>query len=262
MRVPFWRSVYSEWLKGRRSLASWLVLGGGLLVPGILLAILLRQRRSLGTLYRGEVFWEQLWNQAWQSLAVLLLPMGVIVLTSLVTQLEHRHNGWKQVHATPQSDLAVFGAKLLVVLVMLAQVFVVLNVGLWLAGTVPPLVYREVAFASEPFPLGAFAERSFDFYVDVLPIVAAQFLLGLQSRNVLLPIGVGLGVWTVAITALSWKYNYLIPYGYVAMDFLSETGGMNVSRALPASLMTLGLVVSGVTVLVAFVLFVARRERG
>jgi lantibiotic transport system permease protein len=259
--VPFWRSVHSEWLKGRRSLAAWLVLGGGLLVPGVLLAIRLGQRRALGSTYRSEVFWEQLWNQAWESLAVLLLPTGVIVLTSLVTQLEHRHNGWKQVRATPQSDLAIFGAKLLVVLVRLAQVFVVLNVGLWAVGVVPPLVFRELSFAAEPFPLAAFAARSLDFYVDALPIVALQFLLGLHCRNVLLPVGIGLGLWTVATTGLGWTYNYVLLYAYPGMDFLSETGG-RVGRSLPASLGVVALTAFGAITVVAYALFVARRDRG
>jgi lantibiotic transport system permease protein len=260
-RVPFRRSVRSEWLKGRRSLASWLVVGGALLVPAILLAVRLRQRRTLGALYRGEVFWEELWNQAWESLAVLLLPMGVIVLTSLVTHLEHRYNGWKQVRATPQSDVAIFAAKLVVVLAMLAQWFVLLNVGLWLVGVVPPLLFEELPMPAEPFPLAAFAARSLDFYVDALPVVGLQFLVALRSRNVLVPVGVGLGAWTVAMTALAWRYNFLLPHGYVAMDFLSETGG-RVSRELPAPLGAVALAAFGATTLLAYAHFAAARDRG
>jgi len=261
MRIPFWRSVASEWLKGRRSLAAWLVVGGGLLVPAILLAIRLRQRSALPALYRGAAFWEQVWSQAWQSLAVLLLPTGLIVLTSLVTQLEHRYDGWKQVRATPQSDLAIFGAKLLVVLVMVAQFFVVLNVGVWLVGVVPPLLFPELPFAAERFPLAAFAARSLDFYVDALPIVALQFLLGLRSRNVLVPVGIGLGVWTVATSALSWRYGYVFPYAYVAMDFLSESSSA-VGGALPAPLGAVALVAAGATTAVGYALFATTEDRG
>jgi hypothetical protein len=261
MRVPFWRSVYGEWLKTRRTLASWLVAGGALLVPAILLAVRLRQRRTLGALYRGEVFWEELWHQAWESLAVLLLPMGTIVLTSLLTHVEHRYDGWKQVRATPQPDLAVFGAKLLVALAMLAQGFVLLNVGLWLVGVVPPLAFPELAFPAEPFPLAAFAARSVDFYVDALPIVALQFLVALRSRNVLVPVGAGLAAWTVAMTALGWRYNFLLPHGYLAMDFLTESGG-RVSRDLPAPLGVVALTAFGAASVGAYALFAAARHRG
>ena len=261
VHVPFWRSLYGEWLKQRRSLAGRLVVGGGLLVPAVLLAVRLRQRRELPALYVSEVFWEQLWNQAWESLAVLFLPLGVIVLTSLVTQIEHRHNGWKQVHATPQSDLAVFGAKLCVVLALLAQLFVVLNVGIWLAGTVPPLLFPELSVAPEAFPLGAFAARSADYYVDVLPIVALQFLLGLLSRNVLVPVGVGLGLWTVATVGLSWHHNYVLLYGYAAMDFYAETGA-RVGRSLPADVGVVALAAFGVTTAAGYAIFAARAERG
>lgn len=261
MRVPFWRSVQSEWLKGRRSLASWLVVGGAMLMPAVLLIVRLRQRSTLRALYRGEVFWEELWNQAWESLAVFVLPMGAIVLTSLVAQVEHRYQGWKQVRATPQSDRAIFSAKLLVVLAMLAQSFVLLNVGLWLVGVVPPLVFRELAFPAEAFPAAAFAARSLELYVDALPAVALQYLLALRSRNVLVPVGVGLGLWIVATTALAWRFNFLFPHGYAAMDYLTETGG-RVSRALPAPLAVVALAAFGAITVAAYALFARSRERG
>lgn len=101
-----------------------------------------------------------------------------------------------------------------------------------------------------------------DYYLDVLPIVALQFLLGLRSRNVLLPVGIGLGVWTVSMVGLSWSYNYVLPYAYVAMDFLSETGGMKVGRALPATLDVVALAAFGAITVVAYSLFVVRRDRG
>lgn len=261
MSVSYWRSFWSEWLKQPRSLVTWVIIGCGLLVPGMLLAIRLRQRSTLPSLYSGEVFWEQTWNQAWESLAVMFLPLAAIVLTSLITQVEHRYNGWKQVRATPQRDLAIFSAKLLVVLVTLAQCFAVLIAGIWLVGIVPPLMFPELAFASEPFPLGAFVARSRDYYIDVLPVVAVQFLLSLRSRNAVLPIGVGVGMWTVAISGIGWKYNYVLLYGLVAVDFFSETG-TKVGRALPASMSVVALVIFSITTTLAYLMFVLKHDRG
>src|SRR5690242_9203273 len=114
MRVAFWRSAYSEWLRGRRSFAPALVVLGALLVPTMLFLVrVLQGRTGRAAAWADDVFWEQLWKQAWESLAVLLLPLEVIVLTTLVTHQEHRYQAWKQVRATAQSDVAVIGAKLL-----------------------------------------------------------------------------------------------------------------------------------------------------
>jgi lantibiotic transport system permease protein len=261
VRIPFWRSVWSEWLKRRRSLAVWLVVGGGLLVPVMTLLLRLRQRRSLPALYQGEVFWEQLWNQVWESLATILLPVGVIVLTSLVTQHEQRHNAWKQVHASPQPLANVFAAKLLIVLFMVAQAFAVLLVGIWCVGAVPALLFAEVSMPVEPFPLLAFLARGANFFLDVLPIVAVQFMLGLLSRNILVPIGVGLGMWIVSLTALTWQYNYLVPYSYAAIDFMSETGS-RVSRAMPLPLSYLGPLVAACICVFAVTVYARRGDHG
>lgn len=261
MYVAFWRTLWSEWLKTRRSMASWLVIAGGALVPAILLAVRLRQRNSLPEMYQSEIFWEEIWNNAWESLVVMFLPLGAIVLTSLVTQVEHRYGAWKQVHATPQRDLAIFSAKLLVVLAMLAQAFVILLAGLWAVGFAPPFLYAELLLPFEPFPLGAFMRRSLDFFADALPIVGLQLLFSLRSRNVLVPVGFGIGIWTVAIAALSWRLNGLLLYSFPAIDFFNETGTA-VGHGLPFPTPAVALVAFAITTIAAFTVFTLKRDRG
>ena len=41
-------------------------------------------------------------------MGTLLLPMGVILVTSLVAQVEVRNNAWKQVHSAPLPYATLF----------------------------------------------------------------------------------------------------------------------------------------------------------
>lgn len=50
-----------------------------------------------------------------------LLPMGLILATSLITQMEFRNNTWKQLHTTPQKYSTIFTAKFIVIIGLTLQ---------------------------------------------------------------------------------------------------------------------------------------------
>jgi len=86
--MTFVKSFQSEWLKRRRSLASWLVLVGAFFTPSIILASRIKNHAALPALYVTEDFWIRLWNQSWESMEVFLLPIGIILATGLLAQIE------------------------------------------------------------------------------------------------------------------------------------------------------------------------------
>lgn len=257
----YWRSLQSEWLKRKRSLASWMIVGGGLFTPAILLAFRLSRAKALPPLYAKAGFWEALWTQAWESVAVMLLPMFVIVATSLVVQIESRNNAWKQLHASPQPLTTVFLAKLTVVLVLLAQFFVVLNAGIYVAGVLPAVLLPGVPCPASPIPWALFAARNLRYFLDSLPIVASQYLLALRFKNALVPVGAGMAIWLGSVGLLSWRYSYLLPYSHSSLDYLI-TAGHRVGQGLPASLQAIALLGFGAFSLVAYVGYLTARDRG
>ena len=61
--MTFVGSFRAEWLKRKRSLASWLVLVGAFFTPSIVLASRIRNRAGLRALYASEDFWRRSWMQ-------------------------------------------------------------------------------------------------------------------------------------------------------------------------------------------------------
>ncbi|HJU39131.1 MAG TPA: ABC transporter permease [Tahibacter sp.] len=212
----------SEWLKRRRSFAGWLVVGGALFTPAIIIAVRLVQHAKLPALYANPAFWPSLWRSAWESMAMLLLPVAAVLATSLVTQIEYRNNAWKQVRTLPLHPAAIYVAKLVVVLVLIVQLLALFSVGIWLAAAVPWLAAKNT-----PWPAGmldpwfVFAQNA-RYFVDCLPIVAAQYALALSSRNYLVPLGAGFVAWIAALGLLPWKYAYVFPYTYTMLDYLAR----------------------------------------
>jgi hypothetical protein len=254
-------SISSEWLKQKRSLTSWLVLGAGFFIPSLIAAVRILRPGGVPELYRAAGFWERLWTQAWESMTVFIMPLVIILCTSLIAQLEYRNNTWKQLHASPQPLAAIYVAKLLIVLAMVVQLFVLFNAGIYLAAMAPAVVFSAVDAPASPIPYALFLRQNATFFIDVLPIVALQFLLALHFRNFMVPMGIGLAIWIVSIGALPWEYNYLVPYTYAVIDY-TTTVQSRVSHALPVAAPVLALGYFAVFIVAGYVVYAGKGDKG
>lgn len=221
MNSLFVAALRCEWLKRRRSLGAWLVIVGALFTPAIITLVRLVRHAGLPPLYADAQFWILHWRNAWESMAIFFMPMGAILATSLVVQIETRNNAWKQVHALPLTTATIFFAKFAVILLMLAQFLLLFVFGVWLSAVLPALLVSGVALPPAP-PLRLFLADTALYYLDCLPIVAAQYLLSLRFSNFLAPIGIGFLTWVAALAALSWQHANLVPYAYTMLDFLKD----------------------------------------
>ena len=100
---------------------SWIVVIGGFFTPTIIIIARLVNYEQLAALYAKADFWTSLWQSSWESMAIFLLPLGVVLSTSLITQIEYKNNSWKQLHTVPLNFSTIFFTKLLVIIAMLLQ---------------------------------------------------------------------------------------------------------------------------------------------
>lgn len=213
-------SFQSEWLKRRRSAASWLTLTGGLFIPAVILVARMAQHSKTLLANASQNAWDQVFNQCWQYMSIFLLPMGIALAASLITQIEYRNNGWKQLHATPQTLTCIFAAKLVVVLAMLLQFFVVFNAGVYAAGIIPAVLLSNMPFPQQPFPVSAFLHENAKFFICCLPVLGLQYLLSMHIKNFIIPIGIGFGMLVASLIGVGWEYGYIFPYTYCSLQFL------------------------------------------
>lgn len=256
--MAYLHSLQSEWIKRRHSAAAWLTIIGGALVPAIVLCIRFYYFDELVKQNAAADIWELLYNRCWQYMGFFLLPIGVILVTSLITQLETRSNAWKLLHITPQRYTTIFLAKLTVILVMLLFFFLLFNIGIYLTGVLPALLVKEVPFPAAPFPWLKYLCGNGQFLLACLPIVALQFLLGLLYRNFMVPLGIGLGMYIVSVIVFRWKYSYIIPYIYCVLVF--NDGFHQVVRPVSIYALAAGYFIT--FCVVAYALYINKREKG
>ncbi len=218
--------IQAEWLKQKGSLSSWLVIAGAVFTPLVILVGRLAYPKDLPKTYASARFWEENWMNQWESMAMLLIPMGIILAASLITQLEFKNNTWKQWHVTPYDLLVLFAAKYFSLFLLSLQFFLLFNGLVWLTTMALPLFYANVPFPSESLPWRFILLQNLHYFVHFLPMIALQFSMGLLFRNFLVAIGAGMLLWILAIATLTWNYSYLIPYAHGSLYFLKTSGRM------------------------------------
>ncbi|MFA7272711.1 MAG: ABC transporter permease [Crocinitomicaceae bacterium] len=209
--MVFLNSLSSEWLKTKRSAASWLCIIGGFFIPLISMLGFFYQKTSINAL--PDHIWQKHFNDLWHNMAVFLLPMGLILAASLITQIEYKNNTWKQVHATPQSFTTIFFSKFSVIVLMTMKFFLFFNIGILLSGIIPCLIY-DGHWPKEAIPYWGFLKGNGKFLITCLPLLAIQYLISLQFKNFLVPVGIGLMGLIGSLIGMTWSKIFISPYAY------------------------------------------------
>lgn len=251
-------SLQSEWLKTKRSAGSWLTLIGGAFLPLLFLIGFLVKHQTIDALSKSGLNSWLLYNhRLWEFMGVFFLPMGIVLAASLITQMEYKNNTWKQLHTTPQSYSTIFSAKFSAILLMTLKFFVFFNIGLLISAIVPCLIFNG-ALPKGSLPILELLKLNTHFFIACLPILAMQYLLSLQFKNFIASIGIGMVAVIASIILLqTTKYAWLSPYSYCTMLGLGNKvtpRNMNVDA--------LALCSFGIIIIVAFILYRFKREKG
>jgi len=246
--MVFLRIFRAEWLKKKGSIAYWMVLMGAFFIPLVqMLTYLVYPERLLILHQDTGPFWELVFQRSWNLMSTVFLPMGIVIATSMLCQLEFKNNAWKQVHAAPVHFSTLYFAKLAVVLVMLVQLVLLFNVGMYLAVSIPSLFHGQVPYPAYPIAYSHFLYENVIYFYMCIPLLLFQFALGLLFRNFVVPVGIGLTLVVAGIAAISWKYNYMIPSLYPFLYFLSsvQPGAKTFDLMNWTSIYTAGFLLAG-----------------
>jgi hypothetical protein len=244
-------SLQSEWIKTKRSAASWLCIIGGFFIPLIYFIGFLKDKSSIND-YKFDI-WQKLFNQSWQNMAAFLLPMGVILASSLITQIEYKNNTWKQLHATPQTYTNIFIAKFSVIILMTIKFFIFFNIGVILSGLIPCMLFDN-HLPKENLPIMYFIKWNIKYFITCLPIIAIQYLISLKFKNFLVPIGIGLLGLVGSLIGLSWKYIFISPYSYCTMTVMQTKRDFNIYL--------FSCIYFIVIMLISYYLYISKKEKG
>jgi hypothetical protein len=186
-------SFKSELLKTKRSPALILTLVMAAVGP-IFLLIVFDNDQPEQILKVNKDPWNFFFYQGWGFISVIFLPMFIVMLSTLLPQIEYRNQTWKQVLTTPQSFLQLYIAKFLVYQFYIwAFLFLhLLLVGL--STSLQPVIHSKFILAGHSLDWIKTFKMLGQTYIALLAVSVVQFWLGLRFKSFLFAIGIGVSL--------------------------------------------------------------------
>jgi lantibiotic transport system permease protein len=148
-----------------------------------------------------------------------LFPLFVILICTLLPQIEYRNNTWKQVFASPQTKLNVFLAKFMNVHLLMLVFLIATHLFMFVTIVGVNFIKPGLNLLEQPLDGNRILVNAINAYILCLAICGIQFWMGLRFRNFIVPIGIGFALWlTGTIMAVQYKSNlvFYFPYSFHA----------------------------------------------
>ena len=220
--MSLFSSTAAEILKTKRTASFWLSIAAAGFIPGIFFfAFVTGQERAIKTL--GNEPWGTYFFYGWQSLSSFLFPMYVILICTLIPQIEFKNNAWKQVYATPQSLGEIYFSKFITIHLMIFLFYVLFNLFTILSGILLNVINSKFLFLDTSIEWKGLAKLSIKTYISILGISAIQYVLSLRFKNFVTPVGIGLALLVGSLIAsnFGWEHIYKMPFAHPGLTLKS-----------------------------------------
>jgi len=223
MTLYFILNTKAELLKIRRSNALWFTLIGAGFIPFVNFIKLISRPDMFMPKTRDDV-WTMFINDNWAVTASFLLPVYVILVISLVAQIEYGNNTWKQVYTTPRSYADVFFTKFLVINFLIIACFVLFTILIVVSGYAVYAINHDYEFLSTPVPWAYLLALMEKMYVSILGIMAIQYWISVRIKNFITPIGIGMALIIVGYMIRQWEHIAYYPYMHPLLVYFKNPG--------------------------------------
>ena len=210
-------SLRSELLKTTGSASFYLTLIGAAVGPVMYLLNVLTDEGEIDPSEKDPL--NALFRILSQMNGVALFPLFIILICTLLPQIEYRNNTWKQVFASPQTKGNVFLAKFMNVHLLMLVFLVTTHLFMFLTIVGINFIKPTLNLLNQPLNVSTVLVNAVNAYILLLAVCAIQFWIGLRSRNFIIPIGIGFALWLAGtIMAVQYKSNlvFYFPYSFNA----------------------------------------------
>lgn len=207
-------SLRSEILKTRRTSAFYLAMIAGAFGPFMTFLDLVLDGIEPGD--RG-ILLNKMFTGKFQMTAFLMLPMFIMLVSTLLPQIEYRNNTWKQVLTSPQSKGRIFVTKFISIQLLIVLFVVTNKLCMFVAAVILHFKDPSLNLLNQPIQGYEILLTVINAYLAMLAICAIQFWMGLRFRNFIAPIGIGLALWfggSILLLSLNSEFAIYFPYSY------------------------------------------------
>jgi len=209
----FFISLKNEVLKLKNTFAFWITIISALFIPTIYFIYYTLKYESLIPA-EGVNPWSKFMIDQIMSSASLLLPLFIVLLTSLIVQVEHKSSAFKYIFSLPIKKSDVYFGKLSIVLISVTFTYLLFIVCMLLSGFLAGLIHSELNFLSFTPDFDQPLKLIFRSFIGVLGILAFQFWLSFRFKNFIVPLSIGIVLVIAGLVVFQAEEAIYFPYAY------------------------------------------------
>jgi len=207
-------SLRSEILKTKRTASLYLTIIAAAFGP--LMSMLDLILDGVETKERNMIL-ESMFTSKFQMTAVALFPFFLMLICTLLPQIEYKNNAWKQVLASPQTKGQVFLAKFINIQLLVVVFLVANQLLMFVDAVILHFMEPSLHVLSQSVNVLNVLNMLASTYVTLLALCAIQFWLGLRFNNFIAPVAIGFACWfggTLLAMQLKSDIALYFPYSF------------------------------------------------
>ncbi|ANF97909.1 ABC transporter permease [Paenibacillus bovis] len=197
------RLLQTEWIKQRRGILPWLVVGGPLIFAVMMWVDLYLRYNYLNGRHPELDSWELLMQEGFMIWAIFY-PIGITLIAALIHYREYTDHGWKHLLALPVPRLSVYAAKWLLIWLLSCAAAGLLLLFLYVTG--------RILHFPEPFPAVVYLRYGINLCIAALGVVSLQHWLSSRLSNPLYGMAIGFSGSMGALFFAQSKIMRFVPY--------------------------------------------------
>ncbi|PQA58972.1 ABC transporter permease [Siphonobacter curvatus] len=223
------QSFRIEMLKTRNTAAFWLTVASAAFAPVLLCIGYLAKPQNFFMPAKAAISaWDLFAGRCWQINIALFLPFFIVLINSMVVNIEHRSNTWKYVFTQPFPKASVWLGKLLLIQALILLNFILFNLLILVAGFILSFINEKYGFGNQGPDLMMWLKATTKAYLATLAISGIHYWLATRIKNLIVPIGMALMGLVLATVLLQQKWEYIdwFPYAYTILSARLQPEGL------------------------------------
>jgi hypothetical protein len=206
-------NIKNELIKLKGTFAFWLTVISGLIIPVLFFIVYLVKYKSLIPA-EGINPWEKFMINQVKNSIPLFAPMFIVLITSLIIQIEHKSSGIKHLFALPIPKWSVYFSKLSIVIFSIIITTIYFYSAILLFGTLLGFIHSDLGFLDFQPEYFKYFKMLLTSFIGSLGIVGIQFWLSFRFKNFIVPLAIGMTLVIVGLIASQAPESIYFPYAY------------------------------------------------
>lgn len=209
-------TLRSELFKTKRTVALYFTIAAAAFAP--MMSMLDLVFDGVGPDHERNIF-NELFTTKFMMTGAVVLPWFIILITTLLAQIEYRNNTWKQLLTSPQSKANIFFAKFINIQLLIFLFLFTNHLLMIINAIILHFMYPSLNVLAQPLDWAEIVNTPTRSYLVLLGVCAVQFWLALRFRNFIVPVAIGISAWfigSILVMQLKASFAEYFPFSFHA----------------------------------------------